>query len=198
MTNTNDDPTGLRAMRIDDSKEFDRQYNAWLDAYDCILNEECFVDLFNERYASFGLELHSLEWNVGYCQSDYASFDGTINMAMWARASGYELDALALWMDMDQYGAHVRVRPRNHGGQTVDLDYTPGNCEPTGVFSECPHDEYEELVSEQFESRDWEQLVREWVRDVCRELYGAIRDEYEYQTSEDQFIESEEINHAFA
>jgi hypothetical protein len=182
----------LREMRTADPREFQRRYEAWYtnhldyDWWDCALAD------FRERMAPLGFDVENIHFSLGYCQSDYAVATGRLNTATWMRSTPYAETHLPLLLDFEEYGAYLKVS--SNSGVQCSLDYEPGNTSPTGVFADLPHAAWDELVSTQFAAEDWEELATEWVKEQCSELYDQLQEEYEYLTSEDEFIEWSEAN----
>ena len=77
---------------------------------------------------------------------------------------------------------------------SANLDCSPGNCVPSGVFKDLPQEDWDALVEEQLAAEDWEQLILDQCEALASDLHSALVDEYEYLTSEEQFIESCECN----
>ena len=65
---------------------------------------------------------------------------------------------------------------------------------PSGVFSDLPQTDWEELVDAQADAADMEDSVLTWCKDLAHELYINLRDEYEWRTSKEAFLESCECN----
>jgi hypothetical protein len=74
----------------------------------------------------------------------------------------------------------------------ADLDYTPGNCLPAGIFSDMSQEAWDMLIQEQ-----WDDLgdklateIHEYAKDAAEELYKALEEDYDACTSEESFIDS--------
>lgn len=190
---TDKEPMSLRDMQIKNPKEFARRYNDWVaNSFEYDWWDSVEAD-FKEDMKPLGLDVSSIHFCLSYGQGDYASVTGTLDMHRWMQAAGYGESHLALTTDAKEYGAYWRCCQTHHGrAYSADLRYEPGNTRPSGIFSDLPQEAWDELVLEQFESEDWDRLATEWVRERCEELYRLLRDEYEYLTSEEQFIEQGE------
>ena len=181
----------LVEMRTTNPKEFQRRYSEWAQSQ---LEYEWWDGVeegLKSDLAPLGFDVSSLYFAISYSQSDYAALIGSIRLADWARAQGYDDRYLALILDWDSYGACATVRNRTRSGALISIDYDPGNCTPSGVFKDLPQDAWDELVCEQWDAEDWEELVGEWVKGRNAAAYRQLVEEYEYLTSEEQFIESE-------
>ena len=190
---TDKEPMSLRDMQIKNPKEFARRYQEWVaNAFEYDWWDSVEAD-FKEDMTPLGLYVDTINFSLGYCQSDFASVTGTLDMHKWMQMVGYGESHLALTTDAKEYGAYWRCCQTHHGrAYSADLRYEPGNTRPSGIFSDLPQEAWDELVLEQFESEDWDRLATEWVRERCEELYRRLCAEYEYLTSEEQFIEQGE------
>jgi hypothetical protein len=65
---------------------------------------------------------------------------------------------------------------------------------PIGVFEGLDQEAWEELVDQQISDLSIEDEVLAFCEELADKLYRALRDEYEYLTSEEMFIEHCEIN----
>lgn len=183
-------------LKAQDPRRFEKEYWKWTeyaadhDWWDCI------EDDFKSDMAQYGVDVRSIAFSLGYCQSDYAGFEGRVNLADWLRSQGYGESHLPLMLDMGEYGAWSKIDTPHRGGyaSTGDLDYQPGNVYPCGVFSDLPQEAWDELIEQQWMDRDWEREIDGWLRERSKELYRRLQEEYEYLTSEEQFIESCEVN----
>ena len=187
---TNKEPMSLRDMQTKNPKEFQRRYNKWLETQ-CLHDWWDTVDAdFKEDVKPLGLYVDTIHFSLGYCQGDYASVTGTLDMHKWLQMAGYGESHLALTTDAKEYGAYWRCSQTHHGRAYVDdLRYESGNTRPSGIFSDLPQQAWDELVLEQYESEDWDRLATYWLREQCDTLYRRLREEHEYLTSEEQFIE---------
>lgn len=186
----------MRDLRIEDPIKFRRRYEAWYANYFDYDWWDCVVDNFKEEMGPLGLSVDDVYFSLAYCQSDYASIKGRLDLHKWLTTAGYGESHLALTLDAKEYGAYWKVTTsgRGYSSDLNYINYEPGNTYPTGVFSDLPQDAWDELVREQYESEDWDKLAAEWVREQCRDLYSRLRDEYEYPSSEESFIGWSESN----
>ena len=160
-------------------------YDWWDAEYDCFV-ADC-------EPMGITVDPERIYFSLSYSQGDYASFEGRIDMAKWMDHQGYSEKYLALRLDAEEFGAYGYIRARQNGTY-VDLDYYPGQTSPTGVFSDLPQEAWDELVEEQIKAEDWEEHMSEQVRSLADDLYRRLQEEYEYLSSEEQFIESCECN----
>lgn len=190
----------IKTLREEHPDEFRRRYEDWAqhecEGYDWW---DGVVEQFAERMKGFGVTVASdrrggldVEFSLGYCQSDYAAFTGHVVLHTWMQANGYAMTHMPLVLDMENYTATASVRPvgRSSYSSVGAIDYSPGQGYPSGIFSDLPQDVWDEMVWQQFESEGWEQLLDDWLRGECQQLYKNLQEEYEYLTSEDAFVEA--------
>lgn len=196
----------VRRLQAEFPKEFERAYQEWVEAgfdYDWW---DCVVDRFVEDLEAKGVLVEyrpgkrptpSVYFSLGYSQGDYASFEGTVTLDEWFAAVGLAETYPMLAASLEAYGATAKISTRNWGGSYVsDFDYEPGAAAPPkdSMFADMDPEIWEEVVREQYEAADLEKELEDWVKEQCQDLYIALRDEYEYLTSEEQFIEYCEAN----
>lgn len=183
----------VHELKATDPVLFDKEYWAWvaLQGADCGWWEHIEED-FKETMQLLGVEVDKVYFNLGYGQSDYASFTGYIDFGKWLEIAGYAEQYPVLTLAASDYG-RLNINDR-YDSPRVDMDYCAGNTFPSGVFVDLPYEIWEELEHAQLEDEDWEKLINEWLRDKARELYEMLRAEYEYQTSDEQFIAYCEAN----
>lgn len=190
----------IQTLKSDYPDEFRKQYDAWYPtAVDDYTWWDCTYDDFIARVEPLGVEVGRAKGNrpqiwfsLGYSQSDYAAFEGRVALGTWLESQGYGLTHLPLVLDMNEHGARAIVGTRGRSGTSYvsDIDYNPGQCYPSGVFSELPQAEWDDMVCAQFESEDWEAMLNDWLQEQCSELYDALVGEYEHLTSEESFVEA--------
>jgi hypothetical protein len=180
----------LAELRTAEPREFEKRYWKWVE-------HQCQYKWWTEVYErfveevkaeGFEMDIARTGFSLSYSQGDHAAIAGTLDMVAFMRSAGYEETHLALVLEMQEWGAYAKVGATHRGGVSVDIRYYPGNTTPTGVFADLPQEAWEELTAEQWEAEDWDKLVREWVKGKNQELYQQLDNEYEYLTSEEQFI----------
>ena len=178
----------IHELKNQDPKRFEREYDEWREH---AAGYEWWDDVemaFQERMKPLAVHVDRIYFSLGYCQSDYAAFEGRVFFHRWMENNGYAESHQMLYLDATQTCEYFSVGAmRDHA--RVNFDYYVGNAQPCGIFAELPVAAWDELVEEQLNSEDWHQLTQAWVDDVCGDLYRELRDEYEYLTSEEQFIE---------
>lgn len=179
----------IRELKTHDPKRFEKEYVKWCEHAFYPEWWDYIEEQFKAECEPMGIHIGEIRFSVSYCQSDYASFTGFVNMAEWMQHKGHDQQYLALWLDMQEFGARVALVHNRNTISYSSLDYSPGNCTASGVFSGLPDADWDELCVEQLAAEDWGDLVMDHVRELEHELYKRLRDEYEYMTSEEQFIE---------
>lgn len=177
-------------------KRFQKEYSKWttyaLD-YD-------WWDYTEERFQEYlekdGVHVDRIFFNLSYSQGDYAGFEGYIRVPDFMALNGYDVQYPALYLAAKDYGDHAKVSTKyGRGASRISWDaYLLGNTGPSGVFSGLDQEAWDELVEEQFDEARLEDEMQSYVDDQGRGLYRMLRDEYEYLTSEETFIESCELN----
>lgn len=185
-----------RELREHDPSEFEREYYEWQEYAGGYEWWDFLYDVFKEDMAKFGVWVEDITFRLAYSQGDGAAFIGRINFSDWMKCEGYAEKYPVLYLDARAYGAYANPRNHHHSEYIsyVNLEYSPGNCYPEGVFADLPQADWDELAEEQYAAEDWEKLLVEWCRDKADDLYHKLVAEYEYLTSEDAFIESCEAN----
>ena len=186
----------IKTLQREHRALFDKKYWAWVENsfdyewWDGVF--ECFVEDMKEHGVCVDCTKRGepyITFNLGYSQGDYAAFEGQITMTTWMEKHGYKTRYYPLWLDMENYGAKADISRPGPGG-SLSLDYWPGNCEPCNIFEGMEQDAWDSLVTTMFEAEDWEKLLKEWLNATCSGLYKKLQEEYEYLSSEEQFIEA--------
>lgn len=184
-----------------DPKAFERAYWKWVehhywDGDDTIAY---FIEKLDEE-GIFSVGPNDVSWSGFYCQGSGAAFDARVDLLKYMRDKGYDESHQALYLDMENYGVTCKISPTGYRSYCMpdhaDIDYTPGNCLPAGIYSDLPQEAWDRLLEEQWDEvcSTLEKDVAELARDKADDLYKDLESDYEYCTSEEQFIESCEIN----
>jgi hypothetical protein len=181
-------------LKANDPKRFKKEYDDWREhgLYDDWW--EYVQEGLKADCAEYGVTVESIEFNLGYSQSDYAAFNGQIDVAEWMQAEGYDVEYPALYVAMGDYREYASITT-SRGHTRVNLEYgVVGNTYPAGIFKHLDREAWDELITEQCDMANLEEAMQKWVSDRCSKLYRELRDEYEHLTSEESFIESCECN----
>ena len=185
-----------KELSLQHPKRFQQEYSKWAEYavdYDWWDWTE---ERLRETLAPAGVRVDKLWFRLSYSQGDYATFEGHIMVWEWMEATKdgdqtYAEKYPALRLALADYGEDATVTTYNRScGARVNLEgNVVGNTYPTGIFAGLEQEAWDELVLEQFESEDWDRLATYWLREKCDDLYRRLREEHEYLTSEEQFIE---------
>ena len=182
-------------LKVSDPKRFQNEYEKWrenacdYDWWDCV------QDYLKDDCAEHGITVKDIQFNLGYSQSDFAAFNGQIDVVEWMAANGYDVEYPALYVAMEDYREYASISSSHRSHARVNLDYAViGNTYPSGVFKNLDRVAWDELVEEQCDMANLEEAMQKWVSERCNKLYRELRDEYEHLTSKESFIESCECN----
>lgn len=188
----------IDTLKRDHPSEFQREYDKWVQTHFHYDWWDGVYDSFIEDMAEFGVEIPmhpfgsaQIYFSLSYCQSDYAAFDANVRMHTWAKAIKLDEQYPALVVDLEEYGATARISSnhRNSYSYVASYEYAPGNTVPAGIFSGLAPEAWDTLVEEQFAACSIEAMMDEWAKEQCQNLYTKLREEYEYLSSEEQFVE---------
>jgi hypothetical protein len=178
-------------LKANDPKRFQKEYNDWRDTG----LEDNWWEYVQEGLkadcAEVGITVEDIHFDLGHSQSDFATFNGLINVVKWMQARGYDVEYPALYVAMDDYREYATVSTSRWGNASVNLDYAVvGNTYPAGIFKHLDQEAWDELVDEQIKTANLEEAMQEWVGERCSKLYLELLNEYEHLISEESFIES--------
>jgi len=191
----------VRRLQAEFPTEFKRAYQEWAETelyYDWW---GFVVDGFVEDMEAKGVHIAyrpgkrlapNVYFSLSHSQGDYASFEGKVTLHEWFAAVGLAETYPMLAASLKEYGAWARISVRNRGWSYVsEIDYEPDDTAPPkdSMFSDMDPEIWEEVVLAQHEAADIEKALDDWVQEQCRDLYTTLQEEYEYLTSEEQFIE---------
>jgi hypothetical protein len=182
-------------LKANDPKRFQKEYEDWRE-------NACHDDWWEYVQEGlkadcdgYGITVETIGFNLGYSQSDYAAFNGRIDVTLWMQAEGYDVEYPALYVAMEDYREYASISTSHRGHSRVNMEYgVVGNTYPSGIFKHLDREAWDELVEEQCDMANLEEAMQEWVGKRCSKLYRELRDEYEHLTSEESFIESCECN----
>jgi hypothetical protein len=181
-------------LKANDPERFEKEHAKWREYaldYDWW---EYVQEGLKADCAEYGITVETIQFNLGYSQSDYAAFNGLIDVVEWMQAEGYDVKYPALYVAMNDYREYATVST-SRGNARVNFDYAVvGNTYPSGIFKHLDREAWDELVEEQCDMANLEDAIQKWVSERCRKLYRELRDAYEHLTSEESFIESCECN----
>lgn len=124
-------------------------------------------------------------WSVGYCQSDFAAFDGRYSYKLGCLAAikdyapkDEKLHAIVADLRKAQalHGYRLSARIKHHDYYGLQLEVSEGDDENADVSAAAYTG------------------IQEAIKDLWRWLYDTLRREDEYQTSEEYVVEAIEAN----
>lgn len=180
----------------DEAKERARDwYRGCIDELDF----DCEIDEFATICDIIGIDLDTHEvklmggktrrepniyWSVGYCQSDYAAFEGRYDYKATAERELRKINDDDAWAPIRIAKALAKIQADNAFGLTAVIKYTDYYG-----FSVTVRDRRNEdrTVEE-------EDAVEELLRDLAHYLYRQLRDQSDYLHSDEAVDESIEAN----
>jgi hypothetical protein len=164
--------------------------------FDCVIDDFVTIaELMGFDFATHTVNLHgggmrqepNIYWSVGYCQSDYASFEGTYTFrpggAAKVRAHAPQdqelsriVSELALVQSRNLFGLQATIKYRDYGGFSIE------------VIDRRNEDRSDDLICAA------EKEIGELVKDLARWLYERLRDESDHISSDEYIDESIEAN----
>jgi hypothetical protein len=179
----------LDVSRFNDEYYKWRQYRMDDDDMDYI------KETFKEKCEPMGLRVDNIGYCISYSQGDGAHFEGRIDLAAYMEHTKLNEQYLALYLAVKDDGSYVNVSTTHRGNmQLNDWNLWANQTSPSGVFKDLPQEDWETLIDAQTDEADLEGTVLKWCRGLAHDLFNDLRDEYEYLTSEESFIESCECN----
>ena len=178
-----------------DVSRFHDEYYKWRQY--CMDDDdmEFIKDDFTERCGQIGVRVDNIGYCISYSQGDGAHFDGRVDVTTFMEHTKLDERYLALYLAVKDDGSYVNVSPTHRGNMQVnDWNMWANQTAPSGVFKDLPQEDWEALVDAQTDEADIEAKVLEFCKDLANDLFASLRDEYEWRTSEESFIESCECN----
>jgi hypothetical protein len=179
-----------------DPKRFKKEYYAWMEYAPHNDWAEWIKEDFDAEMRGEGIKVDNFYWDIGYSQSDGASFDGHVVIHEWMDANPqYAEQYPALYLACKQDGSYVSARTGNRGQYVhFNLNESWWGTDPCGIFHMLDKDTWVELVDDQSGSLDVEAEIKSTCERFMSDMYYKLRDEYEHVTSEEMFIESCDCN----
>lgn len=182
-------------LLILDKRRFDKEYAEW-QSY-CMDDDsmEHIQEEFKEACLPLGIRVDYIGYSISHSQGDGAHFDGRIDVAKYMKTHKLDEKYLALYLAVQDDGSYINVSTTHRGSMQVnDWNMYPNQTAPSGVFSSLPQTDWEELIDSQSDEAELPEAVIKWCRELAHDLYINLRDEYEWRTSEESFLESCECN----
>jgi len=182
-------------LLILDKRQFDKEYYKWLEY--CMDGDDMdhIKDDFTLRCEPLGITVDTIGYCISYSQGDGAHFDGRVDIPTFMEHTKLNEQYLALYLACKDDGSYVNISTTHRGNMQVnDWNMWANQTAPSGIFSDLPQIDWEELIDSQTDAVDMEGEVLALCRSLAHDLYISLRDEYEWYTSEESFIESCECN----
>lgn len=177
-----------------DPKRFDRECWEWREHALDYHWWESIEDGFKADCMALNIRVDGIQFDLSYSQSDNASFTGRVELAEFMEHTKLNEEYLALYLAVKDDGSYVLASTSHRGNRQISMECYPFQTAPSGVFSDLPQEAWEALIYEQEQAANLHDAVQEYIATLCRELYLKLRDEYEYATSDESFIEHCECN----
>lgn len=181
----------IHELKETDPKRFEREYSSWVEHEGNYEWWDSVEEGFKERMKEFGLDVYKIAFSLGYSQGDYATFEGYI--AIDELLEKLYPEQIVLIQEFRDWGREP-VEYRRSGTPYIALRWYPGNTYPSGLFKDLDQDAWAALTEQAADDFDLERTVNDWLEAQASELYFDLRKEYEYLTSEEQYIEYCECN----
>lgn len=180
-------------------------YEEWVNSFFNYEWWDYVFENFKSECEEIGIEVDDIAFDLGYCQSDYAGFDGSIQdfQKFIARhpAPNYVInDAIANGYISFSWKMRDRVR-----SDSFDFSvYTSSLSEfvlTDGLCAGMTEQQFDELLnSPEVDLWEYEDELRQIVKAMATDLYYQLRNEYENLSSEESYNEwvKEEIANAIS
>jgi hypothetical protein len=126
----------------------------------------------------------NIYWSVGYCQSDYAAFEGTYDYKADACIKLREMNDDDTWAPLRIAMVLAKIQAENAFGLRATVKITNKDWMQIEVIDR----RNEERYSLQFDE------VIQLMRDLARYLYKQLRDQSDYLNSDENIDEMMEAN----
>lgn len=192
--------TGYTPSELEElsSTAYERAYSWWYGGQGDYEWWDCTIDDFCEKMETLGVTITprrnsgrkpappAVYFSGFSSQGDGASFEADIDLAKWCKANQTgrcyraALYAIRHGYLSDTASIHTSGHYSHSGTMHLDEDWSSWEDEAT-----------DKAILQHATLREH---VLEWCRDKADDLYRDLEKEYEYLTSEEQFIESCEVN----
>jgi hypothetical protein len=172
-------------LKIADPKRFDKRYYEWCAH---ALDYEWWdytVEMFTEDCAPKGVEVV----DTSFSNPGSAGFEGWVNVAVFMERSGLAEKYPALYLGVTDDGGRATVSLTRNSNMRVSYDSYVNQTAPSGMFSGLDQATWEELIESQEAEADLESAIQKYCNDLGNELHTMLRNEEEYLTSEESYIE---------
>lgn len=124
-----------------------------------------------------------------------AGFEGRLRIAPWMQSQKLDEKWYPLWVAFEQDGSYVQLTNSNsRRGVSFSWNDNIAYTVPEGVFSDMGQQDWEDMLQEQIEQSGIYSLIEDWITDQSHELATRLREAYEYEISEENFLDMCEAN----
>lgn len=144
---------------------------------------------FTEDCKPLGIRVDEIQFD-----NHNAAFTGKVNVAEWMKSQKLDEKWYPLYLAYDYDDSYVLVGAGYRCNLTLTWYDSLPRVPPIGVFSEMPEQDWEDMLQEMIMQFDPDTELRDSLAGLCDDLASRLQQAYEDETSEEQFIESCEIN----
>lgn len=209
----------IHTLKATDPKRFEKAYYKWLEYHDYFDADFIIEDWANTVDSETPININYEDRNyrhspqrkynpkpdVSYSIGDrgeYAAFCGRVPVHTFIQHYMPKLAEEYAWFmpEVEAYGGYIDFDTRHESQYTEysdDMEHLLSYAEPGGLFADMDSSEYSELLCETWRMYFEEEVLEEAgevAEKLADKLLESLRDEYEYITSEEYFIEHCEAN----
>lgn len=188
---------GIHQLKESYCSAYDKAYEKWVESW---WHWDYDVDWVKEglKEDHKWLDVDRIVCSVSYSQGDFAAFTGDVNLITFLEERDHDNEYFVLREAMKLGSCDRKIKLTECGRYSnvsfSDIDWTDYDtndveflCAPSSPLDGMPFNDYYEICIDQIGD------LETWVKEVCKQefdkLYYTIRDDIEYQTSEDSFVE---------
>lgn len=148
---------------------------------------------FTAQVAPMGVRVDSIYFEDHYGWT--AGFNGRLTVAPWMKSQKLDEKWYPMYVAFAQDCSFVQIS-NNKRRNNFSLDWADGivDTEPEGVFSDMGQQDWEDMLQEQLAQSGIYSLIKDWITDQGHELATQLREAYEYEISEENFLDMCEAN----
>ncbi|RPJ30123.1 MAG: hypothetical protein EHM17_17265 [Verrucomicrobiaceae bacterium] len=179
-------------LKEKDPKRFEKEYYDWCNHYPDHDWWDFIEEDLTEQVSPMGVRVDSI-----YFESHYrtAGFNGHLTIAPWMQSQKLDEKWYPLWVAFEQDGGYVRVSNNNRrSGFSLDWNDDITCTVPEGVFSDMAQQDWEDMLQDQLMQSSIYSLIEDWINEQGHDLGTRLREAYEWETSEENFLDMCEAN----
>ena len=177
-----------------DPRGFERAYMKWCECID--FDSEWLIEQAIEEWQGIELwvNVKDVHWSGFWSQGDGLGFKGGWDMARAMEVLGYHETHNVLYLDAKMQGTRMEIKTsarRSYYILGVDAPEYPGISAPHGVYADMDADDWEEMCVAQSDEvwAELETAATTYLRNLADTLYNELESQYEYEMSEEAYIE---------